>query len=323
MIIQNATVNGHSLVLGQLTGSQITIPTGSEGVDAVSFTFSGSDWNTFTTRKAQFWIDESEIYESALNNNGVAMIPQAILNNPGIVHMAVKGISSREEVISTFSVAFMICRGSFSEANAPTPSQSLFNAAVTEAVTSILASIIDGTLTMQGKAADAKSTGNAIGSKYELPPRGIPGADIADHAVSNAKLSQMAAMTVKGNANSDSGTAQDISAADFRRMFAMTPAGETTDGTSGFVPAPPAGGNKRYLSADGTWDEPAATRNATMAFSDIPLTAMTLRELLNLLGSWYLEIKGKVSKNQGASNAGKLFVVGTDGYVTLKRLSEI
>ena len=144
MILQYATVNGHSLVLGQAAGgSQVTLPTGSEGVDAVSITFSGQSWDVFTARKAQFWRDVSEIYETAIDNNGVAAIPEAILYTPGIIHFAVKGTDANENTISTNDVIFSVCRGAFTSANAPAPSPSLFELAVQEAEAAIMAAVTE------------------------------------------------------------------------------------------------------------------------------------------------------------------------------------
>ena len=167
MIQQTVTVLGHALHLGAFAAAaaSITLPTGSEGVDYVYATFD-TVWNDYATRKAQFWVDKSEIYETSFNNSGLAEIPEEVMLTPGVVHMAIKaeysGAAHSQEgtVIATNEVLFTITQGAWNEANAPAPSPSLFEKAVQAATDEIIEDI---TPTVQA-AEDAATAANTAAS---------------------------------------------------------------------------------------------------------------------------------------------------------------
>lgn len=318
MINISANIAGHALMLW----SPVALPTGSIAVDQLELAqVVGEEWAACATVTAQFWIKPTEIYEAEFENN-VAVIPQEVLSGVGLLHIAVYGSDAGgTKRISTNTITMPITQGSFTEASAPAPSASLFEQAVSAAVEEV---------------------------KDEI---------LAPNAVDNEILSDMPPMTVKGNNTNQTGDPKDISADDFRTMFAMVGASAQRNGRSGFVPTPPTGGNTRFLCVDGTWKVPSgggggasstddvtinlpdtvvligpvadgdslsvamaqinnlinavddlgddkldtngdgsavtAQRNASIVFGDIPVTPITMRELLNRLGGWYAEINGK------------------------------
>lgn len=134
MILQYATVSGHSLTLGRQAGSssQISLPTGSENVDYISISFDTS-WDDYPSRKVQLWTIPSEIYETAADENGLAPIPDEILTAAGTVHIAVIGLGDGV-TISTFEAVLCVKRGGWSTAGMPIPSSSVFARAVKEGI---------------------------------------------------------------------------------------------------------------------------------------------------------------------------------------------
>ena len=161
MINLNATVVGHAMTLTNASGgSAATLPTGSSGVDAVAFTISGADW-TGTTMYAVFWQDPAAVYKVAVSSNAAA-IPSEVLITPGTVYVALYGDNGTTSRISTNACVFTAEQGALTAETAPAPTPSMFEAAVDAAVDEILETIIDDTLTIEGKAADAKATGDRI-----------------------------------------------------------------------------------------------------------------------------------------------------------------
>ncbi len=145
MINLNATVVGHSMTLTNASGGAIpTLPTGSINVDAVSFTVSGADW-TGTTMHAAFWQDPGAIYKADVSDN-VAVIPSEVLTTPGIVYVALYGDNGTSSRISTNACPFSAEQGALTAENAPAPTPSLFEQAVSEATDEAIANALDATL---------------------------------------------------------------------------------------------------------------------------------------------------------------------------------
>lgn len=158
MINLNASVIGHTMTLTNASGgSAPTLPTGSSGVDAVSFSVTGSDW-TGTTMYAVFWQDPGAVYRVAVSDNAAA-IPAEVLSTSGNVYVALYG-DNGDTRISTNACVFTAEQGALTAENAPAPTPSIFEQAVAAAVAAALATIVDNTLTVSGKAADAKATGD-------------------------------------------------------------------------------------------------------------------------------------------------------------------
>lgn len=79
----------------------------------------------------------------------------------------------------------------------------------------------------------------------------IATAGIANNAVTNAKLAQMAASTIKGNNTGGASDPLDLTAAQTTAMLDVF-----TSGAKGLAPAS-GGGSTNFLRADGTWSAPS------------------------------------------------------------------
>ena len=90
---------------------------------------------------------------------------------------------------------------------------------------------------------------------------------IADHSVTNAKLAQMGANSIKGNNTGSSANAADLTATQVTAMLNLF-----SSSLQGLAPAS-GGGSTNFLRADGTWAVPSGTGTVTsVAFADASTT---------------------------------------------------
>lgn len=81
---------------------------------------------------------------------------------------------------------------------------------------------------------------------------------IAADAVSNAKLAEMATLTIKGNSTGGTANPSDLSVTTVTSMLNAFVGDSGAGGTKGLVPAPASGdAATRFLKADGTWAIPS------------------------------------------------------------------
>lgn len=98
------------------------------------------------------------------------------------------------------------------------------------------------------------------------PGTGSQASTIAAHAVSNSKLAQMSAHTVKANATASTADAADVSAASFTAELSVFVGDSGSGGTKGLVPAPAAGdaAANKVLGASGAYVVPTLTGGALL-----------------------------------------------------------
>lgn len=84
---------------------------------------------------------------------------------------------------------------------------------------------------------------------------------IANNAVTNAKLAEMATLTIKGNNTGGTTEALDLTATQVTAMLDDFVGDSGSGGTKGLVPAPAAGDTAagKFLKADGTWEAPSGS----------------------------------------------------------------
>lgn len=86
MFTLNIKVNGRISQICQGDG----IVSGSVGIDSVKF-ITTSEWNT-AAKKAVFYIDRNNVYESFLDDNNMAKVPYEVIQDIGILKIGLYGV---------------------------------------------------------------------------------------------------------------------------------------------------------------------------------------------------------------------------------------
>lgn len=118
------------------------------------------------------------------------------------------------------------------------------------------------------------STARAMSGDATLSNLGV--LTIANSAVSNAKMANMANNTIKGNDSGGAAAPQDLTGTEVTALLDPFVGDSGAGGTKGLVPAPIAGDATKFLAGDGTWTTPpgagdvvgpaSATANAVVLF---------------------------------------------------------
>jgi len=143
---------------------------------------------------------------------------------------------------------------------------SINKVAITAPATSATLTIADGaTLTA---SANATVSGTNTGDQTITLTGDVTGsgtgsfaATIANSAVTNAKMANMATQTIKGRTTAGSGAPEDLTATQATAILNAFVGDSGAGGTKGLVPAPAAGdaAASKFLKADGTWAAPSGS----------------------------------------------------------------
>lgn len=143
---------------------------------------------------------------------------------------------------------------------------SINKVAITAPATSATLTIADGaTLTA---SANATVSGTNTGDQTITLTGDVTGsgtgsfaATIANDAVTNAKLANMATQTFKGRTTGGTGDPEDLTATQATAILNNFVGDSGSGGTKGLVPAPAAGdaAASKFLKADGTWAAPSGS----------------------------------------------------------------
>lgn len=123
---------------------------------------------------------------------------------------------------------------------------------------------------LNGKQASGSYITALTGDVTATGPNSVT-ATIANDAVTNAKLANMAANTIKGNNTGGSADPSDLTVSQATAMLNAMVGDSGSGGTKGLVPAPAAGDSTKYLRGDATWQ--------TISASSLPTSANFINNL--------------------------------------------
>lgn len=146
---------------------------------------------------------------------------------------------------------------------------------------------------------------------------------LADGAVTNAKLANMAQSTIKGRASgAGAGAPTDLTATQATAILDVVVGDSGSGGTKGLVPAPAAGDAAagKFLKADGTFAVPAGSASgdvtgpASSTDNAIPRFDGTGGKTLQDSG---ITIADGATGTLAGSNSGDVTLAGTPDYITI------
>lgn len=105
MFTLNIKVNGRISQICQGDG----IVSGSVGIDSVKF-ITTSEWNT-AAKKAVFYIDRNNVYESFLDDNNMAKVPYEVIQDIGILKIGLYGVYDDGTVITASIIEMELKEG--------------------------------------------------------------------------------------------------------------------------------------------------------------------------------------------------------------------
>lgn len=143
------------------------------------------------------------------------------------------------------------------------------------------------------------------------PGSGSQVATIANDAVNNAKLANMATQTIKGRTTAGTGDPEDLTTAQATALLNNLVGDSGAGGTKGLAPAPAAGDTAagKFLKADGSWSVPAGS-GYTSVLSFQKIGSGTDHDVLN---PWSKVDFGGVDPEFVLTNAGTHLIIVTVG----------
>lgn len=147
---------------------------------------------------------------------------------------------------------------------------------------------------------------------------GSAAATIANNAVTNAKLAQVATATFKGRTTSGTGNVEDLTTAQATALLDVMGANSGSGAIKGLVPASAAGDQAKFLRADATW--------VTVDLSIIPSVHAQTGTVTVSSSAYYVGVDssgGAVTVNLPAAVQGKKIVVKDEGGQCSQALKSI
>lgn len=205
--------------------------------------------------------------------------------------------------------------GSYVRATSPTlvtptlgaaTATSVNKVAITAPATGATITPTDGTTTtLSGGTHSGTNTGDqtiTLTSDVTGTGTGSFAATIANDAVTNAKLANMATQTIKGRTTAGTGDPEDLTATQATAILNAFTGDSGAGGVKGLVPAPAAGDASKFLKGDGT-------------FASIPGggDALVANPLSQFAATTSLQLKGVISDETGS---GALVFADTPTLVT-------
>jgi hypothetical protein len=251
---KSGTTAIHGLTFS-MSGNQLKVASDASGTGTLNYEISLSV-EVFMANKFDNLVIDTNTISSADTNGDVHIDP----NGTGAIDL-----DANTAVTGNLTVAGSIVASSTSKA-------SRFNSMTTtqrDALTATAGDIIFNTSTGSYNYYDGSvwqtigtSSGiTALTGDVTAAGPGSAAATIANDAVTNAKLANMADATIKGNNSGSTGDALDLTVTEVTAMLNDLVGDSGSGGTKGLAPAPASGDTAagKFLKADGSWSVPAGT----------------------------------------------------------------
>jgi hypothetical protein len=149
----------------------------------------------------------------------------------------------------------------------------------------------------------------------------VASAYIADNAVTNGKLADVATATIKGRVTAGSGDPEDLTGAQATTLLSNFVGDSGAGGTKGLVPAPATGDATKYLRGDGTWTTVSGSGTVTsVAISGTDGIEVDSGSPITGSGTIQLGVNAatmKTTLDLTGTNSGDVTLAGTPDYITI------